>query len=77
MDNLYTNEEFLSLKGTLDTIGNYLPDDKVGYIWSNYQKIANTTEGQPCSCSSSAGLWIKAVNTVRNYIKENSEKYNG
>ena len=77
MDNLYTNEEFNSLKQTLDTIGNYLPDDKVGYIWSNYQKIAHTTESQPCSCGSSAGLWKKAVDTIRNYVKENSVNYNG
>jgi hypothetical protein len=75
MNNLYTNEEFKSLVETLDSIGNYLPDDKVGYIWSNYQKIANTTESMPCSCSSSAGLWIKAVNTIRTYINENKEKY--
>jgi len=77
MNNLYTNEEFKSLVETLDSIGNYLPDDKVGYIWSNYQKIANTTESQPCSCGSSAGLWIKAVNTIRTYIAENKDKYNG
>jgi hypothetical protein len=77
MDNLYTNEEFKSLVELLDTIGNYLPEDKVGYIWSNYQKIANTTEGQPCNCGSSAGLWAKAVNTIRIYIAENKDKYNG
>jgi len=77
MDNLYTNEDFKSLVETLDTIGNYLPDDKIGYVWSNYQKIANTTEGQPCSCGSSAGLWKKAVDTIRTYVKENSENYNG
>lgn len=76
MVNLYTHEEFSSLKQTLESIGNYIPDDKIGYIWSNYQKIANTTENQPCSCSSSAGLWIKAVNTIKEYIKQNSDKYN-
>ena len=76
-NNLYTQEEFISLNGTLEGIGNYLPDDKLGYIWDNYQKIANTTEGRPCSCSSAAGLWIKAVNTIRTYIKENKDSYNG
>ena len=77
MDNLYTNEEFKVMVDTLDSIGNYLPDDKVGYVWSNYQKIANTTENQPCSCGSSAGLWKKAVDTIRTYIKENKDSYNG
>ena len=76
MVNLYTHEEFSSLKQTLESIGNYIPDDKIGYIWSNYQKISNTTENQHCSCSSSAGLWIKAVNTIKEYIKQNSDKYN-
>lgn len=76
-NNLYTQEEFSSLKQTLDGIGNYLPDDKIGYIWDNYQKIANTTEGRPCTCSSAAGLWKKAVDTIRNYINQNKESYNG
>ncbi len=76
-NNLYTQEEFISLKGTLESIGNYLPDDKTGYIWSNYQKIANTTENQPCLCGSSSALWKKAVDTIRNYINENKDNYNG
>ena len=76
-NNLYTQEEFKSLVETLDSIGNYLPDDKANYIWDNYKKIANTTEGRPCTCGSSSALWKKAVDTIRNYIKENQESYNG
>jgi hypothetical protein len=76
-NNLYTQEEFISLKGTLEGIGNYLPDDKMGYIWSNYQKIANTKENQPCACGSSSALWKKAVDTIRNYINQNKDSYNG
>lgn len=75
--NLYTNDEFIALKQTIENIGNYLPDDSLSYVWSNYQKIANTTENQPCSCSSSAGLWRKAVETIRTYINENKDSYNG
>lgn len=77
MDNLYTNEEFSSLKQTLEAIGNYLPEDKAPYIWENYQKIQNTTEPRPCTCSSSGALWLKAVSVIRNYINENADKYNG
>lgn len=75
-NNLYTKEEFDTLKQTLEGIGNYLPDDKIGYIWSNYQKIAKTTENQPCTCSSAAGLWKKSVDTIRNYINQNKDSYN-
>lgn len=74
---LYTKEEFSSLKQTLEGIGNYLPDDKIGYIWDNYKKISGSNENQPCTCSSAAGLWRKAVDTIRTYIKENQDSYNG
>jgi hypothetical protein len=76
-NNLYTVEEFSSLKQTLDSIGNYLPDDKIGYIWDNYKKISGSNENQPCTCSSASSLWKKAVDTIRNYIKDNQDNYNG
>lgn len=76
-DNLYTKEEFKGLKETLEGIQNNLPEHLTGYIWSNYQKIVNTTENKPCSCGSSAGLWRKAVETIRTYIKDNEDIYNG
>lgn len=73
---LYTNEEFKELVEFSNSITTHIPEHKAGYAWDNYRKINNTTENQPCMCGSSAGLWRKAMDTIRAYIKNNSDKYN-
>jgi hypothetical protein len=73
MSKLYTKIDLDTLKETLGGITNNIPTDKADYVWQNYQKIADTTEGRPCSCGSSANLWRKAVTTINDYIKTNPE----
>ena len=73
MSKLYTKSELDTLKGTLSSITTFIPENTAPYIWENYQKITNTTEGRPCMCGSSAGLWIKSVNAIREYLKTNPE----
>jgi hypothetical protein len=72
---LYTKEEWDILVQTLDEIGAYLPENKTGYIWSNFAKVAGNVGPQPCSCASSAGHWRRAIDTLREYVKTNSEYY--
>ena len=66
---LFTEEEFTELKQTMESIGAYLPTDKTHYIWSTYVKIKGKPEPKPCQCPSSGKLWKKAVDTIRDYIK--------
>ena len=73
MSKLYTKSELDTLKGTLGCITTFIPENTAPYIWENYQKITNTTEARPCMCGSSAGLWIKSVNAIREYLKTNPE----
>lgn len=75
-NNLYTNEEFSSLKETADSIVHTIPTHLTDWVWDNYRKISGSIESKPCSCGSAAGLWKKGVDTIKNYIKENSDKYN-
>lgn len=70
MNNLYTEEELQELKRIVGEITTHIPQDKSGYIWSNFQKVMNTREKQPCSCGSSAKHWKRAIDTLREYIKE-------
>ena len=70
-ENLFTEEELVKLKETMEGIGSYLPTDKTGYIWSNYVKINGKNESQPCTCKSSGRLWAKAIDTIRDYLKNN------
>ena len=64
----YTEAEYVELKTIMDSISTHIPNDKMNWVWNNHNKILNTTEGQPCSCGSAAGLWIRAADTIRNFI---------
>jgi hypothetical protein len=65
----YTEEEYKELKEFITNLGMNLPEDKLNYVWENYKRITGSTEQTPCSCQSSSGLWIKAVNTIREFVK--------
>ena len=67
---LFTQEEFTELKTFIEGLGSYLPTDKTHYIWSTYVKIKGKPEPKPCSCPSSGKLWKKAIDTIRDYIKQ-------
>jgi hypothetical protein len=67
----FTEEEYQKLKETVEGINNYLPDNLLPYIWDNYRIISgNIEEPRPCGCASAANHWIKAVDTIKNYIRE-------
>ena len=76
IDNKFTNDEFKELVTILTSITTHIPEDKAQYVWHNYRVISGSNENTPCQCGSSAGLWRKAVDTIREYIKTNSDKYN-
>lgn len=69
---LYSYEELALLKDFITNLGLNLPEDRLTYVWENYKRITGSNENQPCSCQSSSGLWIKAVQAIRTYIQENS-----
>jgi hypothetical protein len=67
----FTSEEFLEMKQILSQITTRIPEDKMPYIWDKYLRITGTQEPKPCGCQSAAGLWIKAIDTIRKYISDN------
>lgn len=71
-NSLYTPEEFNRLKAMLDSITTHIPTELAPEVWNNYRKIAKSTEPTPCNCGSSAGLWRKAVDVIRDYVNQNS-----
>jgi len=64
----YTEAEFMELKGIVESITTHIPNDKMGWVWSNHNRICRTNEPQPCSCGSAAGHWKRAVETIRNFV---------
>ena len=70
----FNEEQFNDMKTKVEPIKDYLPDNLLSYIWNNYRILSgNVTEPQPCSCGSSAALWLKAVTVIKDYIKRVEE----
>ena len=66
----YTEAEYVEVKTTIDAINQHIPNDKMGWIWGNHNRILGTNEPQPCSCGSAAANWIRAVGTIRNFVSQ-------
>ena len=73
MYGILSEGEFNTLKEKLSGITTNLPTDLTGYIWGTYNRIKSTNEPQPCNCKSSGGLWVGAVDQLRNYVTENDK----
>jgi hypothetical protein len=65
-----TEQEFFELKGFIQALGGYLPEDKAGYVWNTFNHIRGEREPQPCTCASSAGHWKRAVDFLWHWVKE-------
>jgi hypothetical protein len=64
----YTETEYKELKQIMDAISTHIPNDRMGWVWGNHNRILRTNEGQPCSCGSAAAHWLRAANTIRDFI---------
>ena len=64
----YTETEYKELKEIMDAISTHIPNDRMGWVWGNHNRILRTNEGQPCSCGSASSHWIRAANTIRDFI---------
>jgi len=71
MQDKFTEEEYQQLKDLVSRTKDYLQERDLGLVWNSYKKITNSQENQPCSCGSAAGLWKKAVDSIKEYVKEN------
>lgn len=74
-NNKFTNEEFKEMQDFLPTITTHIPESKAGWVWHCYRQITESLEPTPCLCGSSAAHWRKAIDTMRNYVKENEQNY--
>ena len=73
MENKYyplTEQEFNEMSEFILNLGAYLPDNKASWVWATFNKLRDTNETQPCTCSSSAGHWKRAVDHIHRWVKE-------
>jgi hypothetical protein len=67
-----TTEEIEALREDLKRVKNHLPEDLLGKFWATCNKIRGEKTNQPCSCPSSAGLWGRCVDDIKNYLTHNN-----
>jgi hypothetical protein len=67
---LFEEAELKEIKKFLNELGNHLPYNRLDSVWNWYKTISNSKEPKPCSCQSSAGLWVRYIDTISNWIKE-------
>jgi hypothetical protein len=65
-----TEEQFLKLKGDLETIKDYLPTNLMGEFWGLCNTIRGERINQPCGCKSAGGLWGRCVTDLTTFVKE-------
>jgi hypothetical protein len=73
----YTEAEYVELKSIMNDIITHIPNDRMGWVWGNHNKILKTNEPQPCSCGSAAANWKRAAETIRNFISQKEFQLNG
>jgi len=66
----FTKEEFDNLKKVVGEVTNFIPKHHMNTVWESYRAITKSTEPTPCSCKSSARLWAKAFQTVKEFVDE-------
>ena len=75
MENKYTplsEAEFIELKGNLEGIKAFLPENLMGQFWEKCNRIRGERINQPCGCASAAGLWGDCVAVLRKFVNERS-----
>jgi len=66
----FSKEEIVELKKLIDGIGNHLSPAQADIVWSKYTRIIDKAEKKPCMCGKSAGHWRRAVETIREFVKQ-------
>jgi hypothetical protein len=62
--------EFKELKEHLEGIKAFLPEHLMSTLWEKCNRIRGERIQQPCSCKSSAGLWGRCVDELRQFVRD-------
>jgi hypothetical protein len=65
-----TDGEWTELIETLRIVNDYLPDNKAPFIWDLFNRTRGVNEPRPCTCASSGAHWGRAINHLREFVKE-------
>lgn len=66
----FTEVQLQEIKTRIDKIGVNLSRDDANWAWGVYTDIIQKAEKKPCMCGSSAHHWRRAVETIREFVKD-------
>jgi hypothetical protein len=52
-----------------DTITDRIGENQMNNVWALHNRINGTNERQPCGCASAAKHWIRAMESIRGFVK--------
>ena len=61
--------EFKDLREHLEGVKAFLPEHLMGTLWEKCNRIRGERINQTCSCKSSAGLWGRCVDELRQFVR--------
>jgi hypothetical protein len=64
-----TEQEWETAQHLSDTIRDRIAENQMGIVWSLHNKINATSERQPCGCASASKHWIKAMESIRGFVR--------
>jgi hypothetical protein len=62
-------EDYQKVNQIVSEVSTNIPPNYINAVWHYHNAILGTKENKPCSCASSAKHWIRAMETLRNYVK--------
>jgi uncharacterized protein YchJ len=62
-------EDYQKVNQIVSEVSTNIPPNYINAVWHYHNAILGTNERKPCTCSSAAKHWIRAMETLRNYVK--------
>ena len=65
-----SREEYQRLKDLMRTIVQHLPENQAPFVWDMFNRLRGMNETRPCTCASAGAHWARAVEHLRNWLKD-------
>jgi hypothetical protein len=63
-------EEYQRLKDVIRNVHQHLPENQAPFIWDMFNRLRGMREPRPCTCASAGAHWARAVDYLRNWLKD-------
>jgi hypothetical protein len=65
-----SREEYQRLKDVIRNVNQHLPENQAPFVWDMFNRLRGMNETRPCTCASAGSHWARAVEHLRNWLKD-------